>query len=100
MAGAEAPLSKLPWMVNRPTNRRERPAPEGTQQNGHNFCLHVYVSWRPSQTVGDRTLLQIWRPPTTLSIRYTASSSDRLAVLDMDSINSMCTYRGIIISAY
>jgi len=36
--------------------------------------------------------LQIWRPPTTLSIRYTASLSDRLAVLAVDSINSTCTY--------
>ena len=54
--------------------------------------LSSRVSWRPSQTVGDRTLLQIWRPPTTLSIRYTASSSDRLAVLAVDSINSTCTY--------
>ena len=35
MARAEAPLSKLPWMVNCPTNRRGRPTPEGTQQNGH-----------------------------------------------------------------
>jgi len=34
-------VSKLPWMANRPTNRRERPAPEGTQQNGHRFCLHM-----------------------------------------------------------
>jgi len=41
MAQAEAPLSKLPWMTNRPTNGRERPAPEGTQQNGHRFCLRV-----------------------------------------------------------
>jgi len=32
MAQAEAPLSKLPWMANRPTNRRGRPTPEGTQQ--------------------------------------------------------------------
>ena len=31
--------STVPWMANRPTNRRERPAPEGTQQNGHRFCL-------------------------------------------------------------
>ena len=51
--------------------------------------LSSRVSWRPLQTVGDRTLLQIWRPPTTLSIRYTVSSSNRLAV---DSINSTCTY--------
>ena len=72
-------------------NRRERPAPEGTQQNGHRFCPSR-VSRKPSQTVGDRTLLQIWRPPTTLSIRYTAPSSDRLAVLAVDSINSTCTY--------
>ena len=36
--------------------------------------------------------MQIWRPPTTLSIRYTVSSSDRLAVLAVDSINSTCTY--------
>ena len=36
--------------------------------------------------------MQIWRPLTTLSIRYTASSSDRLAVLAVDSINSTCTY--------
>ena len=50
--------------------------------------------------------MQIWRPPTTLSIRYTASSLDRLAVLALDSINSTCTYfntvnkRIHIISAY
>ena len=36
--------------------------------------------------------MQIWRPPTTLSIRYTAFSSDRLVVLAVDSINSTCTY--------
>jgi len=37
--------------------------------------------------------LQIWRPPPTLSIRYTASSSNRLAVLAVDSIiNNTCTY--------
>jgi len=41
MAGAEAPLSKIPWMANRLTNRQERPIPEGTQQNSHHFCLHV-----------------------------------------------------------
>jgi len=28
-------LSKLPGMVNCPTNRRKRPTPEGTQKNGH-----------------------------------------------------------------
>jgi len=38
MAQAEAPLSKLPWMANRPTNRR---APKGTRQNGHRLCLRV-----------------------------------------------------------
>jgi len=38
--------------------------------------LSSCVSWRPSQTVGDCTLLQIWRHPTTLLIRYSASSSD------------------------
>jgi len=43
MARAEAPLSKLPWMANRPKNRRERHAPEGTQQNGHRFRLRVKV---------------------------------------------------------
>jgi len=43
MAQAEALFSKLPWMANRPKNRRERPAPEGTQQNGYHFCLHVYT---------------------------------------------------------
>jgi len=36
-------LFKLPWMANRPTNRRERPIPEGTQQNGRRFCLHAQV---------------------------------------------------------
>ena len=41
--------------------------------------------------------MQIRRPPTTLSIRYTASSSDRLdarlaVLLAVDSINSTCTY--------
>ena len=36
--------------------------------------------------------MQIWRPSTTLSIRYTASLSDRLAVLAVDSITSTCTY--------
>ena len=77
MAQAEAPLSKLPWMANRPTYRQGRPTPESTQQN----------SWRPLQTVGDRTLLQIWRPLTKLSIRYTASSSDRLNCRSLDSIN-------------
>jgi len=41
MAQAEAPLSKLPWMANHPTNGRERPAPEGMQQNRHRFCLRV-----------------------------------------------------------
>jgi len=42
MVQAEAPLSKLPWMANRPTNGQERPAPEAsTQQNGHRFCLRV-----------------------------------------------------------
>jgi len=30
MARAEAPLSKLPWMANHLTNRRERPTSEGT----------------------------------------------------------------------
>ena len=40
--------------------------------------------------------MQIWRPPTTLSIRYTASSSDRLAVLAVDLINSTCTYYNIV----
>ena len=50
--------------------------------------------------------MQIWTPPTTLSIRYTASSSDRLAVLAVDLINSRYTYynavnkRIHIISAY
>ena len=34
MAQAEAPLSKVPWMANRPPNLRGRPTPEGTQ-NGH-----------------------------------------------------------------
>ena len=48
--------------------------------------------------------MQIWRPPTTLSIRYTASSSNRLAVLAVDSINSRYTYyntvnKRILISA-
>jgi len=41
--------------------------------------LSSHVSWRTSQTVGDHILLQIWWPRTTLSIRYTASSSGRLA---------------------
>ena len=36
---------------------------------------------KASQTVGDRILLQIWRPPTSLSIRYTACLSDRLAII-------------------
>jgi len=100
MAQAEAPLSKLPWMANRLTTRRGRPTPEGTQAKRSSF-LSSRVSWRPTQTVGDRTLLQIWRPPTTLSIRYTASLSDRLAVLAVDSINSTCTYysKRILISA-
>jgi len=40
----------------------------------------LHVSWRTSQTVGDHTLLQIWWPQTTLSIRCTASLSDKLAI--------------------
>jgi len=40
-----------------------------------------HVSWRMLQRVGDHTLLQTWWPQTTLLIRYTESSSDRLAVI-------------------
>ena len=43
MARAEEPLSKLPGMANRLTNRQGRPTPEGTQQNGHRLCLRVYI---------------------------------------------------------
>ena len=55
--------------------------------------LSSRVSQRPSHTVGDRTLLQIWTPLTTLSIRCTASSSDRCR--NLDSVNSMCTYNTV-----
>jgi len=41
MAQTEAPLSKLPWMANRPTKRQGRLTPEGTQQNSHRFCLRM-----------------------------------------------------------
>jgi len=32
-----------PWMANHLINRRGRPTLEGTQQNGHRFCLRVEV---------------------------------------------------------
>jgi len=36
--------------------------------------------------------MEVWRPPTKLSIMYTAVSSNRLAVLAVESINRTCTY--------
>jgi len=60
----------------------------------HVHILHLQALYQagevegPRKKEGDRTLLQVWRPPITLSIRYTASSSDRLAVLAVDLINS------------
>ena len=56
------------------------------------IILSLHVSWRTSQTVGDHTLLQIWWPQTTLSIRYTASSSGRLNCCNLESKNSTCMY--------
>ena len=98
MARAEAPLSKLPWMA-----KQTRKTCTWRHAAKRSSFLSSRVSRRPSQTVGDRTLLQIWRPPTTLSIRYTAPSSDRLAVLAVDSINTYyntVNKRIHIISAY
>ena len=60
-ARAEAPLSKLPWMANRPTNRRGRPIPEGTQQKGHRFGLHVYIEDLHA-TIGTQHFRQIDLP--------------------------------------
>ena len=90
MARAEAPFPNYPgWPTARQTDEKDL----HLKARSKTVIVSVLrVSWRPSQTVGNRTLLQIWRPPTTLSIRYTASSSDILAVLAMDSINSTCTY--------
>jgi len=89
MARAEAPLSKLPWM---PTTQQTDK--EDLHLKAHSKTVIVSVfTWRPSQTVRGHTLLQIWRSPTTLSIKYTVSSSDRLAVI---WINSTCTFYNIV----
>jgi len=62
MAQAEAPLSKLPWMANCSTNRRGRPTPEGWRHAAKRSpFLSSCISWRPTKTVGDPTLLQIWQ---------------------------------------
>jgi len=47
-------LSKVPWMVNRPTNRQGRPTSEGTQQKRHYFFLESTLLIMRSSKGGQR----------------------------------------------
>ena len=52
MARAEAQLSNLYTLDGQPPDKQGRPTPKGTQQNGHCFCLCVYVEGPHKQSEG------------------------------------------------
>ena len=63
-------LSKLSWWPTARQTDKEDLHLNARSKTVIVSFLSSLVSWRTSQTVGDRTLLQIWRPRTTLSIWY------------------------------
>ena len=100
MAQAEAPLSKLPWMANRPTDEEDL----HLKALSKTVIVSVFAC-KLKALANSRGSYPLARPMTTLAIRYTASSSDKTCC-NLDSITSTCTYyntvnkRIHIISAY
>jgi len=78
MARAEVPCA---FQTTLDGQRKTYTWRHAAKPSSFNSLCNSHVSWRTLQRVGDHTLLQIWWPWTTLLIRYTESSSNRLAVI-------------------